>query len=345
MKIAVCAGGTGGHLFPAVALTKELEKRGHDVLLVTDRRGASYCEDIENKDIVFSLRFSLKSLISFGYKAFLMLIHFLFKWRRDRPEVVVGFGGLLTVVPIVIARIYGAKVILYEQNSIIGKANRYLSKLADLKLSTFSIGYGWTVQNPPVRPEFLSRKPFKSKSKIKVLIIGGSQGARSFSKIIPEAMSRLPTKFRKELEIIQQESYGDTEALSQRYSKMGISSKIEEFIYDVADVMEQCQLVICRAGASTLSELSAIGRPAILIPYPLATGNHQLLNAQRYAAKNAAWVIEESPFAAEKLKRILEQIFRNPELLKKAALNIMNGASANASEQFAQVIEQLGASK
>ncbi len=172
MKVILCAGGTGGHLFPAVALAEEFLKKGHEACIVTDERGEAYCKGIENKEVLKTIRFSPRELFTLIYYAINTAIHFLVKWKNDRPDVLIGFGGIFTIFPILIAKFYGVKVVIYEQNSIVGKANRYLFKLADLRLSMFSIGNEWKVQASPVRKEFCRNVPYKLGKKLKILIIG-----------------------------------------------------------------------------------------------------------------------------------------------------------------------------
>ena len=177
--------------------------------------------------------------------------------------------------------------------------------------------------------------------KLKILIIGGSQGTKSFSTIIPNALARLSDTERFELELIQQDSYGDKAELKNKYEKLGVKATIEDFIDNVGEIMSDCQLVICRAGASTLSELEAVGRPAILIPYPNAADNHQVLNAKRYVAKNAAWLVTEDSFSSDKLSKIIKDILKDKESLKLKATNMYNEKVRSASEDFVQLIEVL----
>lgn len=342
MKVVLCAGGTGGHLFPAIALAEALEKKNHGVTIVTDERGAVYCDQFENKKVYGNVRCSLRGVLSLFFK--LTGISFSF-WRfckTRKPDVIIGFGGVFSIVPVIIGKMCGVRTILYEQNAVIGRANRYLSNFADAKLSAFSIGGNWKMQPSPVREEFLKDIPFNGDGKLKILVIGGSQGARSFSTIIPSAVKGLSVEERSEIEIVQQESYEDIDKLKQRYDCLGVKSVIGKFFQNVPQLMGKSQLVICRSGSSTLMELAAMGRPAVLIPYPRAMDNHQRLNAKRYVDKNAAWMIEEDSYASEKLKNILKKILRDRSILKQKAEHMYNRALKNASESFIKVIESLG---
>jgi UDP-N-acetylglucosamine--N-acetylmuramyl-(pentapeptide) pyrophosphoryl-undecaprenol N-acetylglucosamine transferase len=341
LKVVLCAGGTGGHLFPAMALAEALKKKNHEVIIVTDERGAVYCEHFENKKVYGSVRFSLKGAFTIGFKLIRTFFSFFHFCKTHKPDVIIGFGGIFTVVPIIVGRMCKAKIILYEQNTIIGRANRYLLNFSDMTLSAFSIGGHWKVQPSPVRDEFLKRVPFDCSGKLRILVIGGSQGAKSFSVIIPSAIKGLSAEERSEIEIVQQESYEDIDELKQRYDHLGVKSTISKFFHNVAELMGKSQLVICRSGSSTLMELSAMGRPAVLIPYPKAMDNHQRLNAKRYVDRNSAWMIEEDGFSSEKLKNILKQILKDRDILKQKAEHMYNKNMESASENFIRLIENI----
>lgn len=341
MKVVLCAGGTGGHLFPAIALAEALESKHHEVTIVTDDRGAAYCEHIENKKVYKSVRLSLKGGLLLLFRLFRIFVSFLRFCKSEKPDVIIGFGGIFTLVPIITGKMCGAKIVLYEQNAIIGRANRWLLNFADLKLSAFSIGGSWKVQPSPVRKEFLKNIPYKCDGKIKILVIGGSQGARSFATIVPDAIKGLSAEERSELEIVQQDSYGDIEGLRNKYDSFGVKSTIDKFFSNVSEIMGKSQLVICRAGSSTLMELAAVGRPAVLIPYPKAMDNHQHLNAKRYVDKNAAWLIEENSYASERLRNILRQILKDRDMLKQKSGHMYNKALKDASGNFVRLIENM----
>ena len=342
MKVVLCAGGTGGHLFPAIALAEALENNQHDVTIVTDDRGAVYCENFENKKVYKSVRFSLKGLFLLAFRLLGIFISFFRYCKAEKPDVIVGFGGIFTIVPVLVGKMCGVKIVLYEQNTIIGRANRYLLNFADLRLSAFSIGGKWKMQPSPVRKEFLQKlPPYKCDGKIRILVIGGSQGAKSFSSIIPAAIKGLSAEERSEIEIIQQDSYGDIDDLKQLYAQLGVKAVIDKFFSNVAALMGQSQLVICRSGSSTLMELGAIGRPAILIPYPLAADNHQRLNAKRYVDRGAAWLVEDNGLASERLRNILKKILRDREILQQKAGHMYNEALKNAADGFILLMESM----
>jgi UDP-N-acetylglucosamine--N-acetylmuramyl-(pentapeptide) pyrophosphoryl-undecaprenol N-acetylglucosamine transferase len=327
-------------MFPACALLEAMKQRGHSVTLITDARGKAFCENISPNIVLDTIRFSFKNILSAGYHAFLTAAKFFRMWIQEHPDVIIGFGGVFTVIPILVAKIFGSKIVIYEQNSILGKANKFLERFADLKVSSFRLDESWTIVSPIVRDEFIKDpvRGYECDGNIKILIIGGSQGAASFSRIVPQALSQLTPEERKSMEIIQQAN--DYEELKVIYKEMGVKATLERFLYYVAEIMLTSQLVICRSGASTLSELSATGRPAILIPYPDAMDNHQFYNALHYQNKKAAWVLEEKDGIEKELSEILRQILKNRELLKKASSHIMDHTIRNAANCFVDLVEQ-----
>ncbi|MDR2682213.1 MAG: UDP-N-acetylglucosamine--N-acetylmuramyl-(pentapeptide) pyrophosphoryl-undecaprenol N-acetylglucosamine transferase [Holosporaceae bacterium] len=343
MKVAICSGGTGGHMFPACALLSALEKNGHTVSLITDTRGNVFCPDVCNKIILETIRLSLKKIPMIIGEFTNSSLKIFRTWRKNRPDVVVGFGGMFTLIPILVAKCLGAKVVLYEQNSVIGKANRLLCRISDLNLSFFDHGDEWKRIPSPVRKEFEKFRdiPYVCDENIKIVVIGGSQGAKSFSRIIPGALERLDPLIRKNIEIIQQVDEKNHKILEERYRNLGIKFTLKNFIHNMADEISNSQLVICRSGASTLAELSTMGRPAILIPYPSATDNHQLLNAMHYIKNQAAWMLPEENEIEEKLFLIINEILSNRELLKSAASNMMNSSTSDSTQLFVQLIEVL----
>lgn len=341
MKVAICAGGTGGHMFPACALFFAMKKKNHDVTLVTDKRGDVFCSDVRDKIVLDTVRISMKKLPSVVMHLMKTFSKFWRMWKNETPEIIVGFGGLFTVIPLIVSKIFGAKVVICEQNIIVGKANKLLSYVSDLKLSAFDIDPFWKRVSMPVRKEFSQfSREYTCDEKIKILIIGGSQGAKSFSKIIPEALSKLNDNARQHIEIVQQISSGNISEMQATYDKLNVKANLLKFIDNVAEVMAKSQLVICRAGASTLSELVEMGRPSILIPYPAAAENHQYKNAMYYAKRDAAWVVEEGSTAAEKLSCILDQVIRDKNILKQVAQNIRNTKETCTLNDLVELIEQ-----
>lgn len=328
-------------MFPACALFGELQKKGHDVCMITDRRGEVFCKNIQRKIVFSTVRFSYKKILSVIVNFTGVFFRLLKIWRSERPDIIISFGGISTFVPVLVAKLRGAKVVVYEQNSVMGKANLLLSKIANLRLSSFDFGEGWTQIQAPVRDGFYRTVPYKCGNKLKILIIGGSQGARSFSEIIPNFLARLTEDEKKKIEIVQQVSYGNIEELSAVYDKLHVKHQLLKFIDNVAEIMQDSQLAICRSGASTLAELSALGCPAILIPLPTAADNHQFFNAMYYQKKGAAWVFEEKADVDKLIADKVKVFLQDKELLKKAASCMMNDSIENDRSRFLQLIENV----
>jgi UDP-N-acetylglucosamine--N-acetylmuramyl-(pentapeptide) pyrophosphoryl-undecaprenol N-acetylglucosamine transferase len=340
LGVIICAGGSGGHMFPASALFKAMQKKEYDVTIVTDARGNVFSDDIPEK-IVFGTIFSRRNFLRIIYYFLVTFFKFCKIWFAKRPSIVIGFGGVFTIIPLVTSKMFGSKVVIYEQNSVVGKANKFLEKFADLKLASFKLDKSWREVPAPVRNDFLKNIPYQCAGIIKILVIGGSQGAASFSNILPKALAKLSRSEIKNIEITQQVAHGNINELKQIYENLGVKSTLKRFVHGVADAMFESQLVICRSGASTLSELSATGRPAILIPYPKAADNHQFYNAMYYKDKKAAWIIEESDEIAEKLAKTLRQILQKRELLKTASFHMINSSVDNATDNFIELIESI----
>lgn len=342
MKVAICAGGTGGHMFPACALFLAMKEKNHDVTLITDKRGNVFCSDVFPKIVIDTVRFSLKNFLSVIWYCLVNSVRFCEIWCKNPPEVVIGFGGLFTVLPIVIAKILGAKVVICEQNTVVGKANKLLGTISNLKLSAFDIDSNWKKISMPVREEFKNvSHDYRCDGGIKILVIGGSQGAKSFSKIIPEALRKLDKTLREKIEIVQQISYGSISDMRTLYDSIGVKATLLKFVDNVAEVMSEAQLVICRAGASTLSELVEMTRPAVLIPFPEAADNHQYKNAMYYKERRAAWIVEEGEKSSDELSKILKTILNDREVLKQMAANIEKIKENSTINDFVTLIEQI----
>lgn len=342
MKICICAGGTGGHMFPACALFLAIKKKEHDVTLITDKRGDTYCSGISPKIVIDTFRFSYKNLLSAVWRCLDTAITFCKTWHNDSPDVVVGFGGLFSVVPLIIAKMFGAKIVICEQNVVVGKANKLLSRIADLKLSAFEIDSSWKKVSMPVRKEFLeANHDYYCDGNIKILVIGGSQGAKSFSQIIPEALRKLDKETREKIEIVQQISYDSISSMQNLYESIGVRATLMKFVTNVAEIMSESQLVICRAGASTLSELEEMSRPAVLIPFPEAADNHQYENAMYYEKRKAAWIIEESKKSAEELAKILSAVVDNRDILKQMSQSMKKNKDNSKLDDFVKLMEEI----
>lgn len=348
--IAICSGGTGGHMFPAGALFDSLKARGYSVTMITDARGDRFCDNIESaeKIVLPTLRFSLKFPFKLCRDFCKVLLQLKSIWPSISPDLIVGFGSSFTIAPILIGKLFKSRVLLYEQNSVLGRANKFLAHFSDYKVSTFVIDEKWKQLPSPVRKEFVEvariSDGYKYKGRIKIVVIGGSQGASSFARIIPATLELIDKELRSEIDIVQQVSTEQMNELKEAYNKVGVNAKLLDFVHDVAEEMTGAQLIISRSGASTLAELTIIGRPAILIPYPLAADDHQYYNALCYKNRKAAWVVEEGEDTEKKLASIIISLSKNRQLLKDAATNMINGnngSKRNPTEVFSDYVDEI----
>jgi len=330
--IFLTAGGTGGHIFPAEALAREFIRRGYkNIYLITDIRFAKYVEKIEGIKVVCvksgrsaaGVIGKLKCIygITVGFLQSVGLI------LKHKPAAIIGFGGYPSFPPMLAGVMCGRCTIIHEQNAFAGVVNRFLAKFVTMvaasHLSTVGIA-GAVVTGNPVRPQIRAIRQQKypdltMESGINILVTGGSQGAALFSRIIPEAIAKLPADLKSRITITQQVHEGDINSVKQKYDGMGIVSNLQPFFSNMNELLANAHLLICRAGASTIAELFAAGRPAILIPFAAAKDDHQTVNARSVVDSRAGWMIAEKDLTADALKQKLSEILNNPELLKTTA--------------------------
>jgi UDP-N-acetylglucosamine--N-acetylmuramyl-(pentapeptide) pyrophosphoryl-undecaprenol N-acetylglucosamine transferase len=353
----LAAGGTGGHLFPAQALASELMRRGSRVVVMTDGRGHNYRSAFPGAEIAtvpaatFAGRSPFGRIVAFGVIA-LGIVSALAKLRSLRPRAVVGFGGYPSFPVMIAASIARIPALLHEQNAVLGRVNRLLAPrvakiAASLPFARFA------PKNPerivftgnPVRPEAAALSteyaPPGAYGPIRLLVFGGSQGARSLSELVPAALTSLPEHLRSRLKITQQCRAPDVEMVESAYRASGIQAEVGKFFTDLPRRMADAHLVIARSGASTLSELTVIGRPAVLVPYPHAMDDHQSANAAVLEKAGAAWVVMERDLDVAKLSRLLERILTEPDSLRARAQAARALGRADAAQRLADLAEQL----
>ena len=354
--VLLAAGGTGGHLFPAEALANALARRGIAVDLATDRRAAGYAGKFPARRIYVLPSDTLRSrnplrlaltLLVLGYgilRAVLLLL-----WLR--PAAVVGFGGYPTLPPVLAAWLLRIPRIVHEQNAVLGRANRLLAARA----SAIATGYpGILAQKAalaikavhtgnPVRAavreavahayeEPAAGKPFR------LLVFGGSQGARIMSEIVPGAIERSAAPLRARIRVVQQcraEDIGEVKAI---YARLGVPADLAVFFNDMPERIAASHLVIARSGASTVAELAAIGRPSILVPLPHALDQDQLANATVLVAAGGALLIRQDGFSAERLAQELSQLAEKPAMLAGMAAAARAAGRADAAERLADLV-------
>jgi UDP-N-acetylglucosamine--N-acetylmuramyl-(pentapeptide) pyrophosphoryl-undecaprenol N-acetylglucosamine transferase len=351
-SFAIAAGGTGGHLFPAEALAGELILRGERVDLLTDARGDAFAERLPGVAVhqVRAGRLQggpLRAARGFaelacGTLAARRLL------RRLAPRVVVGFGGYAALPAMLAASSLGLPILIHEQNAVLGRANRLLAGKAKAIATAFPETIGLRPRDRarashtgnPVRPAILARAPAEYASPggegaIELVILGGSQGARVFSEIVPPALASLPETLRRRLRVVQQARPEDRDGTAEAYRRDAIAAEIESFFRDVPERLERAQLVICRAGASTIAELAAIGRPAVLVPYPHAMDDHQSANARAFAEAGGGWVVDQRELTRAALADRLERLLGDPEALARAARCAREFGRRDAAQRLA----------
>lgn len=355
--VVLATGGTGGHVFPAEALASELEARGVPVALVTDSRGRQWQGGLSRKPIHYVHSASPAGPLKQKVKATLMLVLGLVDaWRalgRIDPSAVIGFGGYASVPTLVAARLRGLPSMLHEQNAVLGKANRLVLRGVSRIATSFAHTRFVVDGDPrarlvgnPVREAacVLRGSPYRAPGAdrvIDVLVFGGSQGAASFSQVIPDAILSLRPALRSRLRVVQQCRPEDVDRVRKVYRQAGIVAELASFFADLPQRMASAHLVIARSGASTVAELAAIGRPAILVPYPHAADDHQTANARAFEAVGACIVILHGEFNADTLAARLRELFDDPRHLVDMAAAARGAGRPDAAARLADLVGEL----
>ena len=352
--ILLCAGGTGGHLFPAEALALVLEKRGAVVDLATDHRAAHFKFPARAVHLIPSATLRGRNPIALARTAALLALGTAKAWAligRIRPAVVVGFGGYPTVPPLWAASMRGVPTVLHEQNGVMGRANRLLAPRVTAIATSFqtlknldaSLQPKITFTGNPVRPQVIAaaRTPYAAPApdgKIRLLVFGGSQGARVMAEIVPAAIERLPPDLRARLAIVQQARGEDLEVVRAAYARLGVAAETAAFFADLPARLAAAHLVVARSGASTVAELSAIGRPAILVPLPHALDQDQFANAGVLEAAGGAIRIEQRDFTPDRLAAEIARLAGDPAGLARMAAAAKSAGTIDAAERLADLV-------
>lgn len=353
--IVLASGGTGGHLFPARALAEALIRRGHRPVLLTDARGQKLggAGDIETRILpVTGGRNNLAGQARMGLS---LIGSYLLaeRWLQEiNPETVVAFGGYPCAPTAFAALRQKRRLVIHEQNSVLGKANRLLAPHAAMIATAFPVLKNLPATiipdrliqtGNPVRADIaaLRETPFQAPENdapFHLLVTGGSQGASVFSEIVPAAIGLLPEYLRRRLVIVQQARPADIEDARLRYARIQQKVELQSFFADMPDRLGTAHLVISRAGASTVAELTAAGRPAILVPYPNATDDHQTHNADAVASRGGAWLMPQQAFTPEALSARLETLLTLPARLTEAAENARQWGRNDAADRLADIV-------
>lgn len=359
--ILLTAGGTGGHVFPAQSLADALVRRGFPIALITDRRATALSGALASADTyrINAAGISGRSLINRGMAVVqLGLGYFQAKrvLRTIEPLAVVGFGSYASVPAVLAGTSLGCRTVIHEQNAVLGRANRFLAPRVTRVATAFKTVAGlrdedaektvWT--GNPVRPEIIAiaERPYPrltDDGPINLLVFGGSLGATVFSEVVPDAIAALPDSLRTRVRVVQQCRKEDLDTVRALYATAGIDAELASFFDDMPAKLANAHLVISRSGASTIAELTAAGRPAILVPYPHATDDHQTKNAESLCDAGGGWMIPQTSFDPPTLTARLSALLNSPRTLQTTALCTgrmgMRTAADNLAELVISVIE------
>jgi UDP-N-acetylglucosamine--N-acetylmuramyl-(pentapeptide) pyrophosphoryl-undecaprenol N-acetylglucosamine transferase len=354
--VLIAAGGTGGHLFPAEALAATLAGRGVAVELATDKRAAPFAKSfparrmhvlpadtVRGRDPISLLRTAVR--LSYGTLRALSLL------LRSRPAAVVGFGGYPTVPPIVAAWLARVPSIVHEQNAVMGRANRLLAGRASMiatgypnifsdapRLAAKAVHVGNPVRAAVREAAARVYEAPVLRGAVRLVVFGGSQGARIMSEVVPAAIERLPAQMRARVEVVQQCRAEDLDEAKSVFARLGVKASVAGFFDDLPARVAAAHLVIARSGASTVAELAAIGRPAILVPLPHALDQDQLANAAALAAAGGALLIRQSDFTSDRLADELARLLADPPKLAAMAAASRSVGRADAAERLADEV-------
>ena len=356
--VYLAAGGTGGHIFPALAVAETLQTRGYSAHLFTDRRGAKLLSGVSSLPAKLHIiaaaspfqngmtkrMFAIAKLAAGAVASF---CHLLIR----RPALIIGFGGYPSFAPLMVGRLLGVPILLHEQNAFLGRANHMLAKFAN----ALALSWPQTKNLPdrrhaevtgiPVRQAFFnaSQSPYcpAAKATINLAVLGGSQGASILASLVPDAIATLNPVMRQRLHIHQQARPEQIETLQHRYGGLGVTADVQSFYSDMPSLLGQSHLVICRAGASSLAELAAIGRPSLLLPLQNAMDDHQRMNALQMQDVGGGICLDGTNLSSAILAARIKQLLENPKRLKKMAKSAQSLAKPNAADLIVAMAEHL----
>lgn len=349
------AGGTGGHLFPAMALAQELRRRGHTIDLMTDHRVSGYGGDFPARNIyvVPSATPSVRNPLKFaaaGVRIAYGISVAMGQMRQARPDVVVGFGGYPVFPPFLAASLLGIPGLLHEQNAVMGRANRALARRARRIALSFpqtkraeAFADKSVLTGNPIRDQVraVADRPYPEFDTLKLVVFGGSQGARVFADLVPTAIAQLPDALRARLSVVQQCRAEDLDRVAETYRQARVNVDLAAFFEDLPARLADAHLVISRSGASSVAELTVIGRPAILVPLPGSIDADQKNNALFVEAAGGGWIAEQATLSPPSLATRLTSLFGEPALLRQAAAAAKSLGQPEAVRRLADEAEGL----
>lgn len=355
----LAAGGTGGHMIPAYALGKELVARGHRVGLITDARGEAIPIEFEAEHV----EVLPAGRLSGGPRGWLSGAWNIWKGRGKalrflrefEPTALVGFGGYPAFPALLAAERAGIATIIHEQNAVLGRVNRLMAGRVDAIATAYSEvdrlkpkhRHKVEILGNPVRDAVLALRgedfpPLDADGVFRVLVTGGSQGARILSEVVPAGLSMLPLSLRRRLQVTQQCRPEDIERVRAQYAEFDIPAELATYFEDMPTKLGWAHLFIGRAGASTIAELTCAGRPAILVPLPIATDDHQSANVRDMVKAGGARSIRQDNFTPKELAKQIQKLAMDPGALENAALAAHKCGFPNATSDLADLVESFG---
>ncbi len=355
--VYITAGGTGGHLFPALSLAEKLVGEGYEVTFVTDPQGASIAVDLQDVSVK-TLPLSRASggvwqKVRFCYDVVKSIIKSCRLIWRKPVDMIIGFGGYPSFPLIFAGILQGRVMILHEQNAYLGKVNRFAARSVKKIATSFEAISGinpkdrakTVITGNIVRQQVLALyhapyKPADIEDDFRIFVIGGSQGARTFSYIVPEAVKILPGFLQDRIVIVQQSRPELLEETRQRYLSLNVRATVEIFFHAIDKELAAAHMVIGRSGASTISELMLAGRPAMLVPFPYAADDHQYYNAIEIERANAGWCCREEALSATRLAQHIERCMTHPDLLVQVSRNMRALARPDALDKLSALVSE-----
>lgn len=355
----LAAGGTGGHLLPAFALATELDRRGHHVALMTDERGAKIPgkPDFLPAHVLPAGRFGKNPLHWWGGVKAVLAGRNMAKrlFETFQPSAVVGFGGYPAFPTMLAATGADIPTVIHEQNAVLGRVNRFFASRVNAIATAYPEIKRLDAKHKdkvhlvgnPIRAEVLTLRdepfpPFTEEGLLKVLVTGGSQGASVLSEVVPDGLAMLPPAIRQRLQVTQQCRAEDLDRVRERYRSHDIPAELGTYFEDMASRLAQAHLFIGRAGASTIAELTAVGRPAILVPLPIATDDHQAFNTKEMVKAGGARMIRQDAFQPKELAKQIQAMAQRPDTLATAAHAAWNCGRPKAVQDLADLVESFG---
>ncbi|MCP5415774.1 MAG: undecaprenyldiphospho-muramoylpentapeptide beta-N-acetylglucosaminyltransferase [Chromatiaceae bacterium] len=353
-SVMVMAGGTGGHVYPALAVANELRARGMEVFWLGNPDGfearvvPGHGFSMERIDIRGLRGSGVLRWLAAPFKLSIALLQVLFVLLRRRPRLVLGMGGFVSGPGGLMARLMGIPLVIHEQNAVPGMTNRWLarwaSRVAEAFPGSFDASCGARLTGNPVRREITALQPPEARlsgrsGALHLLVLGGSQGARILNEMVPEALRLLDAGSRPQ--VWHQTGGATAEATSRAYQQAGVDAEVKPFVDDMAAAYDWADLLLCRAGALTISEVAAVGVAAILVPYPYAVDDHQTKNAAYLVDAGAALLLPQSEMTPERLAGVLQSLTGVREKLIAMAVAARRLAMPEATARVADICEEV----